>query len=760
MVELSLGYDVYTGTKCNVQFTKGKLAWHKAKDIEIQRYKSELDALLGQCTLANEIMQCTDVNCTCEAHRLGIEVFCNTIIDACLEAGRTCIPECKPAGHSKPGWNAEVKELREDSLFWHRLWIYIGRPQTGVVATVMRNTRYKYHKAVKDIKKNDLNVRKAKLAEKANESDGRSLWDELKRLNRGVKCATSTLDGHSTNADIVEHLATKYRALFSSQTTTEARLNDIRHVIQDKVTCEGNAFVVTVTEVCGMTSKLKINKSDGLTGSSSDHFVYAPHRFAVLFTMLINVMLVHGYMPDDMLASVLVPIPKDPRASLTNSGNYRAIALYSSMGKIVDMLISDRYSNQLMTSNAQFAFKKCHSTSMCTALVKEVVSYYNGRNTNVYACLLDATKAFDCVRYDKLFELLLKKDIPGTVIRLLLDSYTRQYAYMRWNNCLSTPIKMENGVKQGGVLSPTLFCIYFDELLRRLRETDVGCHVGHMSYAAFGYADDLLLLSPSIHGIEILVKTSESFASEYGVTFNAKKTECICFSKNACPLQRQVKVNGQHVNWKEKVKYLGIILTNDMCDDADIRAKRGEFIGSVNRLNAQFRVVPDQIRIRLLQTYCTAWYGCQTWLLNTTSVKGMNIEWKKAVRRTLNLPRTTRSKLVPLLAGNHSFQEQHERRWGALYVRMMHSENILVQYMARRSMYNVLGTLGTNRVVLRYKFGMPTNNCVFNCLYMTCEEDIHRANMIRELLQARDGQLDISMSPCEVRTLLEYVCTM
>ena len=59
---------------------------------------------------------------------------------------------------------------------------------------------------------------------------------------------------------------------------------------------------------------LKINKSDGLTGSSSDHFVYAPHRFAVLFTMLINVMLVHGYMPDDMLASVLVPIPKDSRA--------------------------------------------------------------------------------------------------------------------------------------------------------------------------------------------------------------------------------------------------------------------------------------------------------------------------------------------------------------------------------------------------------------------------------------------------------------
>ena len=88
-------------------------------------------------------MQCTDVNyCTCESHRLGTEVFCNTIIDACLEAGRTSIPECKPVGRSKPGWNAEVKELREDSLFWHRLLVDIGRPPTGVVAAAMRNTRY------------------------------------------------------------------------------------------------------------------------------------------------------------------------------------------------------------------------------------------------------------------------------------------------------------------------------------------------------------------------------------------------------------------------------------------------------------------------------------------------------------------------------------------------------------------------------------------------------------------------------------------
>ena len=40
---------------------------------------SEVDALLAQCTLLTEFMQCTDVNCTCESNRLGIDVFCRVL---------------------------------------------------------------------------------------------------------------------------------------------------------------------------------------------------------------------------------------------------------------------------------------------------------------------------------------------------------------------------------------------------------------------------------------------------------------------------------------------------------------------------------------------------------------------------------------------------------------------------------------------------------------------------------------------------------
>ncbi len=80
----------------------------------------------------------------------------------------------------------------------------------------------------------------------------------------------------------------------------------------------------------------------------------------------------------------------------------------------------------------------------------------------MYTVLLDATKAFDRVNYCKLFRKLLDRNMSPLVLRLLLYMYTNQSLQVRWGNHTSTRFNVQNGVKQGEVLSPILFSVYID----------------------------------------------------------------------------------------------------------------------------------------------------------------------------------------------------------------------------------------------------------------------------------------------------------
>ena len=175
------------------------------------------------------------------------------------------------------------------------------------------------------------------------------------------------------------------------------------------------------------------------------------------------------------------------------------IALSSVFGRIFDLMILQRYSDKLDSCDLQFGFKKGRSTAMCTMIAKEVIAYYNSCYTNVHRVLLDSTKAFDKIEYCKLFGLLLDRNIPPRVIRVLLNMYTEQQVNVLWNGFHSDSFSVSNVVKQGAIISPILFCISLDTLLIELRRAGVGCFIGDWFVAALAYADDAVLLAPIMH---------------------------------------------------------------------------------------------------------------------------------------------------------------------------------------------------------------------------------------------------------------------
>jgi len=108
-------------------------------------------------------------------------------------------------------------------------------------------------------------------------------------------------------------------------------------------------------------------------------------------------MIIHGSVPDIFLTSTILPIPKNKNGNvgLTDSANYRGIALSSVFSKIFDHVILEKYRDRLCTSQLQFGFKRKSSTHASTLLLKEVLSYYANNLSSVYCTFLDVSKSFD-----------------------------------------------------------------------------------------------------------------------------------------------------------------------------------------------------------------------------------------------------------------------------------------------------------------------------------------------------------------------------
>jgi hypothetical protein len=101
-------------------------------------------------------------------------------------------------------------------------------------------------------------------------------------------------------------------------------------------------------------------------------------------------------------------------------------------------------------------------------------------DSSVFCTFLDASKAFDKVHYWKLFSVLLARNIPALITRLLLNIYTGQCLRVLWNWIYSGNFSVRNGVQQGGIVSQILFSVYYDDVLCRLQRAGVGCYFGQI----------------------------------------------------------------------------------------------------------------------------------------------------------------------------------------------------------------------------------------------------------------------------------------
>ena len=111
----------------------------------------------------------------------------------------------------------------------------------------------------------------------------------------------------------------------------------------------------------------------------------------------------------------------------------------------------------------------------------------------------------------------------------MINWYSNLNVQIKWCGKYSTKINMHVGTQQGGLSSPYLFNLFYQEVIDSLSKWTGGIQIGENSYNVFCYADDAVLTSLGVTGLQDLINSAKSFIVSHGHNLNPSKTACTSF---------------------------------------------------------------------------------------------------------------------------------------------------------------------------------------------------------------------------------------
>ena len=165
--------------------------------------------------------------------------------------------------------------------------------------------------------------------------------------------------------------------------------------------------------------------------------------------------------------------------------------------------------------------------------------------------------------------------------------YISQKANVRWGTSSSTSFSITNEVKQGAVLSSVLFCVYIDDLIKTLRKKKTGRWINNSFIGIIVYADDIVLLSPSIDGLQEMIDTCSDFAGKHNLSFSAyedqkkSKTKCMTFFRKKKEVLLRKMMLDDNSSW--------ITINNKLFRGQDTMEKRARYVAKCNEFTSLIR---------------------------------------------------------------------------------------------------------------------------------------------------------------------------
>lgn len=371
-----------------------------------------------------------------------------------------------------------------------------------------------------------------------------------------------------------------------------------------------------------------------------------------LFHSICNLVWTTGQWPKDWSHSIFIPLHK--KGSTKKCNNFRLISLIPHSSKILLHILNERLRAYLARhiSPEQAGFVKGRGTREQILILRQIIEKAREFNTPLIICFVDFSKAFDSVKWGKLWKILLEMGVPKHLVLLLRQLYENNTASVRIDNMSSEEFHVQAGVRQGCILSPLLFNTYTEYIMRIILEQwDKGISISGNRISNLRYADDTTLLASNVDDIGELLQILETTSQEWGLAINREKTKMMIVDRqnNNKPEVTQIG-NCEVVN---SYIYLGSLISNKGGCEEEVKRRNAITRSAMEKMTKVWkdRNVTNATKIKLVRTliFPILLYGAETWTLREQERKKIDALEMWCWRRMLRIPWTAHRTNISIL---------------------------------------------------------------------------------------------------------------
>ena len=344
------------------------------------------------------------------------------------------------------------------------------------------------------------------------------------------------------------------------------------------------------------------------------------------------------HIPDEFKISVIAPIPKIAKPEFAS--DFRPISLIPVALKLLTSIIAERILKEGngRLSNAQAGFRTSEECISQIISLHDAIKMLHNSKSTAHVTFIDIKQAFDSVPHFLLFKSAKDFGIPSVMLNLIQNIYTGSKAKVRMEDGQLTPeFEIKRGVKQGDPLSPILFIIFMDSLVKMLQERDLSPTIAGTKIGEFLYADDIALLNSDHCKLSQALRYTECWLEERFMEANPKKCGTVSFTPPGQPSQNPPLLsfrNGSIPNVTH-YKYLGVTFnaTLDYSVMAQARIDLGKQMINVCMNRLLSNSIPTVLKKTIIKTVIipTMTYGSQLWAQDANARKLVNSQLERAL---------------------------------------------------------------------------------------------------------------------------------